>query len=588
MTIWQVLGIDATVEERAIKRAYASKLKVTRPDDDPTAFQLLTDAFQHALAYARAHAGVAPVQPMETAQADEPDQARLIETVTAPRLAPAVHAPAPETNIDIVTAPRPAKAVRAPAGPSAAEQASTVWAAFIGTSTVQPRLHLKKLSDGDALLNMEVREQFELCAARYCASDACSDDLREAVVKHFRWETDVSLIARALPEETRQVMAYLRAERSWVFFQQHVSSDPAVKALMGDHPGIGWLQTCDATFMRKMRDLVDAIQEHHPEMLLLKLDQERFARWEGRVAHKRYFVQTAIYSFIAGLILALAAMFAMISLSGSAQWFGSAFLGAMAVSFGGGAWYAFKRPGANRPFRESALGARVNFMLHDVRYRPRWQFGWLLPFVAVSTLLFLPQPGSLARYVVTGSLLACVLLASFANSAVFNRMMFLIVLIACIPLGAALSEKGLAYHPVTCTLAAYCFILMLVRGGKDLLAMSPVKPAVILPLRLGWIGGAVLLGWAAHFPLALGMPAMYDAVTWLWLCAGMVLTLPSINFLYALFGAVFASLPVYRYLPTPSLLATQPFSQLFAGLTLVTIFMCVNMVRARSNQHPFT
>jgi hypothetical protein len=50
---WSVLGIKKTTEERAIKSAYAKKLKVTRPEDDPVAFQRLVEARDVALRLAR-------------------------------------------------------------------------------------------------------------------------------------------------------------------------------------------------------------------------------------------------------------------------------------------------------------------------------------------------------------------------------------------------------------------------------------------------------------------------------------------------------------------------------------------------------
>ena len=41
MNCWEVLEIEPTTDEREIRRAYAKKLKVTRPDDDPTGYQVL-------------------------------------------------------------------------------------------------------------------------------------------------------------------------------------------------------------------------------------------------------------------------------------------------------------------------------------------------------------------------------------------------------------------------------------------------------------------------------------------------------------------------------------------------------------------
>ena len=49
MAPWSVLDISEDSDARAIKRAYAKKLKVTRPDDDPQAFQELHDSYKWAL-----------------------------------------------------------------------------------------------------------------------------------------------------------------------------------------------------------------------------------------------------------------------------------------------------------------------------------------------------------------------------------------------------------------------------------------------------------------------------------------------------------------------------------------------------------
>lgn len=48
------LGVGPGAGEREIKRAYAKALKQTRPDEDPVAFQQLNEAYQAALAAARA------------------------------------------------------------------------------------------------------------------------------------------------------------------------------------------------------------------------------------------------------------------------------------------------------------------------------------------------------------------------------------------------------------------------------------------------------------------------------------------------------------------------------------------------------
>ncbi|WP_295550233.1 heat-shock protein [uncultured Stenotrophomonas sp.] len=47
------LGLDASADERAIKRAYAQRLRAARPDEDPVAFQALHEAYQEALLWVR-------------------------------------------------------------------------------------------------------------------------------------------------------------------------------------------------------------------------------------------------------------------------------------------------------------------------------------------------------------------------------------------------------------------------------------------------------------------------------------------------------------------------------------------------------
>lgn len=53
MSYWNILGIDQTDDAAAIKRAYAARLKHTRPDEDPEGFGLLHRAYKQALADAK-------------------------------------------------------------------------------------------------------------------------------------------------------------------------------------------------------------------------------------------------------------------------------------------------------------------------------------------------------------------------------------------------------------------------------------------------------------------------------------------------------------------------------------------------------
>ncbi|EIM01437.1 J domain-containing protein [Rhodanobacter denitrificans] len=54
MSPFELLGLAADADERAIKRAYAQRLRATRPEDDPQGFQRLHAAYQAALQHCRA------------------------------------------------------------------------------------------------------------------------------------------------------------------------------------------------------------------------------------------------------------------------------------------------------------------------------------------------------------------------------------------------------------------------------------------------------------------------------------------------------------------------------------------------------
>ena len=50
--IWEVLGIEETKDEEAIRMAYRTKLRGVNPEDDEEGFKELRRAYEQALEYA--------------------------------------------------------------------------------------------------------------------------------------------------------------------------------------------------------------------------------------------------------------------------------------------------------------------------------------------------------------------------------------------------------------------------------------------------------------------------------------------------------------------------------------------------------
>ncbi|GFE83884.1 hypothetical protein GCM10011487_58840 [Steroidobacter agaridevorans] len=83
-TPWTVLGIEPTTDERAIKRAYASLLKVTSPEKDPAGYMKLREAYESAKQHAEYLARVREEDEAE----EQADESHVDEAVPTPQAEP--------------------------------------------------------------------------------------------------------------------------------------------------------------------------------------------------------------------------------------------------------------------------------------------------------------------------------------------------------------------------------------------------------------------------------------------------------------------------------------------------------------------
>jgi hypothetical protein len=568
MSVWTILDLAPTGDEREIKRAYARKLKVTRPEDDPEAFQALREAYETALRMA------------QFAREDEPDKP-LEEEAQAAAVAPE-HEVLAQGQACAPAAPTPATPDQA-ALPDPHEAAQRAWTEFVGGAAVAPDQRLDAFMARNDMLDLRVRECFELFAVQYCATEACPDQVREAIVAFYEWEVDASFVERHHPDAGAITLARLRAQRSYEYLCSLAGKNKAVRAILADDAGHNVGRTLFAKFTRQMQDVVAGIRMHHPELLHFRLNRAVFDAWERRVEGRRYFVETALYSagwgWLGWHLLGFVLAYFELGVPPAAS-----FAVAQALAFAIVGWLTLHHPGDDT----QSWSQHKRFLLHELRYRPLIQFGWLGLFALASAAMYIPEPPAALALLVQVGLAASLVLATFANSAVLPPLAFLIATVVGSGLGSMLCDtRFTAYGPIACIMGAITAIELLYRGGSELFDWLGHSQRRVPALRLAWFAGVaavLLLGAYSHPPAAL-----YQAGAWLWLIAGMLLARPTVHhfmpFITATLGSnLFSTGTVAK----SSMLHDMPMPLIVGGYVMVACFMAVNMKRAQKNQHNFS
>jgi hypothetical protein len=133
------LGMDPVADERAVKRAYAARLKLTRPEDDAEAFQSLVAARDRAIQMIRAGWTPAPRPPAWDDDEDDEDEVETedrsgipvpSETGAARDSRPATAVDLSDTTGGILVPAEPLGHVAGPAPSASAEPATAPEAPF--------------------------------------------------------------------------------------------------------------------------------------------------------------------------------------------------------------------------------------------------------------------------------------------------------------------------------------------------------------------------------------------------------------------------------------------------------------------------
>ena len=207
MSPWDTLGVAPTTDARAILRAYAEKLRITRPEDDPAGFQRLVEAREFALAW----------RPPSAPSADDDEADALAPD---PPLEPNCDASTEEASLDLSARPPPRWRAPAstPSPPDRRENPPPRWraplAAPVGLERNEtPPLAKAREAPGDdghlATLRAQLADLATASDATFCdlavwrAVLELADALSLAERETARGEL-ATLLAERLPEPVRE------------------------------------------------------------------------------------------------------------------------------------------------------------------------------------------------------------------------------------------------------------------------------------------------------------------------------------------------------------------------------------------------
>ncbi|MBB5607523.1 MULTISPECIES: J domain-containing protein [unclassified Janthinobacterium] len=515
-SLWDILGTEPTGDERAIKRAYAKQLKTTRPDDDPAAFQQLREAYEYALRHA----------PMLNAQLLEHERGPQEETVT-------LETPAAPAELWGVVAQETAPAkisspVRELWGTvviDPAEQAASLWHELMTLAQHRnAEAMLPAFMAREELLNLDVHEEFELCALRYCASEGYDLSLRLALFETMGWNEDHAYLARRQPELMHNAMARYRADRSYALFLDNRDQHRGIACLLSQQPPSAYgRQLFDQAFTEEVKGLLQTVRWHHPEMLVYKLDGDLFKRWEHAVHSKRYFKDTALTS----IGLGCAFNFMLATIAGVArlpllqpQWTNLLFC--QVVAFALMTMHAFGWPAPLFSLWQLLKKRSINYLpvLHE---RPELLYlAWIVPFLVVGALYFIPSPDKELRIATASGLCFATLIAGASSrSLLTGRQLLYMVGLTLLSTLIIMGNGTSAMNGNEGMMLSFCALMLTIRAKEGLYAACGGTVAMLPWLRMAWIIGCI--GLILELYLHLLPAALLGAALFAWSCIGMLL-----------------------------------------------------------------
>ncbi|MDI3294739.1 J domain-containing protein [Janthinobacterium tructae] len=525
-SLWAILGTEPTGDERALKRAYAKRLKVTRPEDDPAAFQELREAYEYALRHAHLFAEELPeAQAAEAAAMAAPPMEPADLWGVIDDAAQETQEPPAELWGVIAQEQMPPPELWGVVAIDPAQEAASLWQGCLAlTRHANASDVLAGILQDDAMLNLDVREEFELCALRYCASAGYDLALRQALFEQLGWDCDFSYLARSHADLVRSAVQRYRADRSFAHFSDNRDSYPGLDCIMSQQPPSAYArQLFDQKFTLQLRELLQAIRWQHAEMLAYKLDTDLFEQWEQAVFSKRYFKQTALASCGLGFVLHFMLCGVLDAAGAEMGEMGSyaSLLGFQALAFFLLAVHALRWP-APLFARLDSLQETLQQRLPVLQARPGLlHLAWIAPYLLLALLLFLPEWHDSVRLITSAGLCTTALLAYAMNRQLLNGLLLVLAVVASLFIGMFLNGAGFSALAIgNSTPLMFCLIMLALRSATGLYGDCGFPEALLPRLRAAWLvgcAGLLSLLYVQQLPAAL-----VGAMLFAWSCAGLL------------------------------------------------------------------